>query len=77
MPWSLGRSFLLSLVLLGSLRAVAELPLQSPARYISPVRRSLTLRSGYIFSGTVKAVERVAPRTPLANNDTQDRKSVV
>ena len=63
MSWSRGRLSLLWLILLGSLPATAELPLQSPQRNISPVRRSLTLRSGYIFSGTVKSVERVAPST--------------
>lgn len=63
MPWSLGRLSLLWLILLGSLLATAEEALQSPARHILPVRRSLTLRSGYIFSGTVKSVERLAPRT--------------
>jgi hypothetical protein len=63
MPWSVGRVPLLGLLLLSSLSALAELPLQSPQRNISPVRRSLTLRSGYIFSGTVRSVERVALRT--------------
>jgi hypothetical protein len=62
MRCSLGRLFLLSLVLLGSLPTVAEEALQSQERPISPIRRSLTLRSGYVFSGTVKSVERVAPR---------------
>jgi hypothetical protein len=63
MSCSVGRIPLLGLLLLSSPSAPAELPLQSPQRNISPVRRSLTLRSGYIFSGTVKSVERVAPRT--------------
>ena len=63
MSCSLGRLSLLWLVLLGSLLAPAEEALQSPERNISPVRRSLTLRSGYVFSGTVKSIERVAPRT--------------
>ncbi len=58
-----GRFSLLGLVLLGSLPVAAVKPVQSPEDRILPVRRSLTLRSGYIFSGTVKAVERLAPRT--------------
>jgi hypothetical protein len=63
MPHSLRKFFLLGLILLGSLPVAAVKPLQSPEDRILPVRRSLTLQSGYIFSGTVRAVERLAPRT--------------
>jgi hypothetical protein len=56
------KCLLLGLILLGSLPATAAEPLQPPGRHILPLRHSLTLRSGYIFSGTVKAVERLSPR---------------
>ena len=63
MPCSRSKCFLLGLILVGSLSAAAVRPLQSPDIHILPLRHSLTLQSGYIFSGTVKAVERLAPRT--------------
>jgi hypothetical protein len=63
MPCSRSKCFLLGLILVGSLPAAAVKPLQSPDIHILPLRHSLTLQSGYIFSGTVKRVERLAPRT--------------
>ena len=65
MRCSLGKLFLLGLVLLGSLPVPARKPcsLRVESMPFLPERRSLTLRSGYVFSGTVKSVERVAPRT--------------
>ena len=51
------------LILLGSLPATAVKGLPPSEDHVLPVRHSLTLKSGYIFSGTVKAVERLAPRT--------------
>jgi len=64
MLWSFRRCLLLlGLILVGSLAAMAVKPPPLPGIRISPVRYSLNLRSGYVFSGTVKAVERVAPRT--------------
>jgi hypothetical protein len=59
---SRGTCLLLGLVLLGSLPAAAVKPLDPPGIRILPQRPSLTLKAGYIFSGTVKAVERVTPR---------------
>jgi hypothetical protein len=52
---------LLGLILLGSLPAAAVKPLDPPGIRILPQRPSLTLKAGYIFSGTVKAVERLTP----------------
>jgi hypothetical protein len=63
MPCSRCSCFLLGLVLLGSLPAAAVKPLDPPGIRILPQRFSLVLKAGYIFSGTVKTVERVAPRT--------------
>ncbi|MGO9650301.1 MAG: hypothetical protein ACLPOO_19890 [Terriglobales bacterium] len=63
MPCLRCKCLLLGLVLLGSLPATAVKPLDSPGIRVSPQRPSLTLTAGYIFSGTVKAVERLAPRT--------------
>lgn len=62
MPCSLRKCLLLGLILLASLPATAVKPLQPPDIRVLPLRRSLTLQSGYIFSGTVKAVERLPPR---------------
>jgi hypothetical protein len=58
---SRGRCLLLGLILLGSLPAAAVKPLDPPGLRILPQRPSLTLKAGYIFSGTVKAVERLTP----------------
>jgi hypothetical protein len=58
---SRGRCLLLGLILLGSLPAAAVKPLDPPGIRILPQRPSLTLKAGYIFSGTVKAVERLTP----------------
>jgi hypothetical protein len=58
---SRGRCLLLGLVLLGSVPAAAVKPLDPPGIRILPQRPSLTLKAGYIFSGTVKAVERLTP----------------
>jgi hypothetical protein len=62
-PCSRRRCVHLGLILLVSLPATAEKPLQPLDVHTWPVRHSLTQQSGYIFSGTVKAVERLAPRT--------------
>jgi hypothetical protein len=62
MPCSRCKCLLLGLILLGSLPAMAVKPLDPPGIRILPQRPSLTLKAGYIFSGTVKAVERLAPR---------------
>jgi hypothetical protein len=59
---SRGKCLLLGLILLGSLPAAAVKPLDPPGIRILPQRPSLTLKAGYIFSGTVKAVERLTPR---------------
>jgi hypothetical protein len=61
MPYSRDKCLLLGLILLASLPATAVKPLNSPGIRISPLRPSLTLRAGYIFSGTVKSVERLNP----------------
>jgi hypothetical protein len=61
MPCSRSKCLLLAMVLLGSLPATAVKPLQPPGIQILPLRHSLTLQSGYIFSGTVKAVKRLTP----------------
>jgi hypothetical protein len=58
---SRSRCLLLGLILLGSLPAAAVKPLDPPGIRILPQRPSLTLKAGYIFSGTVKAVERLTP----------------
>jgi hypothetical protein len=63
MPCSRCRCLLLGLMLLGSLPATAVKPLQPPGIRVLPQRHSLTLQSGYIFSGTVKTVERLTART--------------
>jgi hypothetical protein len=63
MPCSRCGCMLLGLVLLGSLPATAVKPLDPPGIRILPRRPSLTLKAGYIFSGTVKAVQRLAPRS--------------
>ncbi len=55
------KCLLLALILLGSLPAMAVKPLNSPGIRIWPKRPSLTLKAGYIFSGTVKSVERLTP----------------
>jgi hypothetical protein len=62
MPCSRSECLLLGLMLLGSLPAAAVKPLNPPGMRVLPQRPSLILKAGYIFSGTVKAVERVAPR---------------
>jgi hypothetical protein len=62
MPCSRCRCLRLGLMLLGSLPAMAVKPLNSPGIHILPQRPSLTLKAGYIFSGTVKSVERLTPR---------------
>ena len=61
MRCSRSKSLLLGLILLGSLPAAAVKPLDPPGIRILPQRPSLTLKAGYIFSGTVKAVERLTP----------------
>jgi hypothetical protein len=53
---------LLGLILLASLPATAVKPRDPLGIRISPLRPSLALKAGYIFSGTVKAVERLAPQ---------------
>ena len=64
MPCSRSKCLLLGLmVLLASLPATAVKPLQPPGIRALPPRHSLTLQSGYIFSGTVKAVKRLSPTT--------------
>jgi hypothetical protein len=63
MPCSRYNRLLLGLIALGSLPAAAVKPLDPPGIHILPQRPSLTLKAGYIFSGTVKAVERLVPRT--------------
>jgi hypothetical protein len=63
MPCSRGQCFLLGLILLGSLPATAVKPPNPPEIRISPWHPSLILNAGYIFSGTVKTVERLVPRT--------------
>src|SRR5579863_658281 len=64
MPCSRSKCLLLGLmVLLASLPATAVKPLQPPGIHVLPLRHSLTLQSGYIFSGTVKAVKRLSPTT--------------
>jgi len=60
---SRGRLSLLGLILLGSLPASAWKPLRPPDDPDLPARHSLTSRAGYIFSGTVKMVERLVPHT--------------
>jgi hypothetical protein len=62
MRCSRSKSLLLGLILLGSLPAAAVKPLNPPGMRVLPRRPSLILKAGYIFSGTVKAVERVTPR---------------
>jgi hypothetical protein len=62
MPCLPCKCLLLGMVLLGSLPAPAVKPLYPPGIRVSPQRPSLTLTAGYIFSGTVKAVERLTPR---------------
>jgi len=61
MPCSRRKFLLLWLMLFGSLPAAAVKPLNPPGIRISPRRPSPTLKAGYIFSGTVKEVERLAP----------------
>jgi hypothetical protein len=63
MPCLRAKCLLPGLILLGSLPVLAVKPLHPAEARFSPLRHSLTLQSGYIFSGTVKAVERLAPRT--------------
>ena len=62
MPCPRRKCLLLGLVLLGALPATAEKPPNSPGIHILPQRPSLILKAGYIFSGTVEAVERLAPQ---------------
>ena len=62
MPCSRCKCLLLGLILFGSLPATAVKPLQPPGIHVLPLRHFLTLQSGYIFSGTVKAIERLTPR---------------
>jgi hypothetical protein len=55
---------LFGLSLIGPLLAAAGEPVQPlPGRGTVPLRYSLTLNAAYIFSGTVKSVERLTPRT--------------
>jgi hypothetical protein len=63
MPCSRRKCLLLGMVFLGSLPATAVKLVQPPDIHVSPVRPTLTASAGYIFSGTVKAVERLVPRT--------------
>jgi len=63
MPSSCRKCLVLGLILLGTLPATAVKPLQPPGVKVLPQRHSLTLQSGYIFSGTVRTVERLAPTT--------------
>ena len=63
MPCSFVKCFLFGLIVLCSLPATAVKPLQPPGLRILPVHPSLTVKAGYIFSGTVTTVERLAPRT--------------
>jgi len=64
MPCSRRTCLLLGIILLFSLSATAVKPLLPPLdSHTLPARPSLTATAGYIFSGTVKAVERLAPRT--------------
>jgi hypothetical protein len=64
MPCSRSKCLLPGMILLFSLSATAVKPLQPPLdSHALPARPSLTATAGYIFSGTVKAVERLAPRT--------------
>jgi len=53
------------ILLLASLAIAAELPLL-PERPVIPKLPSLVRKAGYIFSGTVKSVERIAPKTPTS-----------
>ena len=61
MSSSFWKVFLPGLVLLGSLPAAAVRPFQAGDEGV-PIRRPLLRGSGYIFSGTVKSIERIAPR---------------
>jgi hypothetical protein len=51
------------LVLLAAVPVQAVRPFQPRDDESGPMHRLLVQRAGYIFSGTVKAVERIAPRT--------------
>ena len=63
MPSSLHKFLFLSLTLVSSLPAAAVKPLEPPGLHNFPAYPSLSLKAGYIFSGTVKSVERITPRT--------------
>jgi hypothetical protein len=62
MLFSRRKFLLLGLTLLGSLPATAEEPPPLPGIRISPYKPSLAVKAGYIFSGTVKAVERLVAK---------------
>jgi len=57
------KSVLSSLILLAALPAGAVRPFQSRDEQGMPTRQALVRNSGFIFSGTVKAVERISPQT--------------
>ena len=59
---SFWKFFLPGVVLIGSVPAGAVRPFQPRDDEGLPIRQALLRNSGYIFSGTVKAVERVAPQ---------------
>jgi len=62
MPYSLWKVLLPALILCLGSQSLADEPPQTPSPPVIPNLHSLTHNAGYIFSGTVEAVERIAPR---------------
>jgi hypothetical protein len=58
------RAFPLLILLLGFFASAEERPAEPPPKPEIPNLHAIVAPSGYVFSGTVKAVERIKPHSP-------------